>query len=457
MMLDELGTLEVLLVDSDPGHREEIVRDLCGRGCAVRGVASGSEAMQAIATQHFSVAVIDVDFPDVDGLTLIKKIRSHNVSLPIVVVSRDASVPAVVTAIRAGAADYRVKPLNAADLEQLLRVAEQARQASPEKQRQTPAANSGNVGATLIGQSHEMQRVVHWIKQVAPSGMPVLIEGESGTGKELVAREIHAASGVADQPLVVINCAAVPAALLESELFGHEKGSFTGAVATKRGLFELADGGTLFIDEFGELAGDLQAKLLRVLEDGLIRRVGAVTERQVRVRLVAATNKTLADEVRAGRFRSDLYYRVNVLGIRLPALREHAEDIGPLAQHFLGAGWSLTADAMAVLQRHPWPGNVRQLGNAMERATVLAATSGIVTVDDLPQEIVSTKTAKQIEIGSDIDLQTLNRSHVMNVLKQHRGNKAKTARVLGINRRSLYRLLEKFDLDRPGKMPGADN
>jgi transcriptional regulator with PAS, ATPase and Fis domain len=298
----------------------------------------------------------------------------------------------------------------------------------------------------LIGKSAAMEQVFRLIDRTATSEKPILIEGESGTGKELVARAIHQASPLADKPLVVINCAALPETLLESELFGHEKGAFTGAIAAKPGLFEIADGGTLFIDEFGELAGALQAKLLRVLEDGVIRRIGSVKERRVRARILAATNRNLLDEVRAGRFREDLYYRVNILTIHLPPLRERHGDVALIAASFLGANWKMEEGVMDILENYSWPGNVRQLLNALERAKILADDE-YIRVANLPPEILSTEPISVVaKAGTQVDLETLNRLHVIEVLKQYQGNKARTARALGIGRRSLYRLLEKYGL-----------
>nr|MCU0711030.1 sigma 54-interacting transcriptional regulator [Pirellula sp.] len=257
--------------------------------------------------------------------------------------------------------------------------------------------------------------------------------------------------GLADKPLVVINCAALPESLLESELFGHEKGAFTGAVDSKLGLFEIADGGTLFIDEFGELAGGLQAKLLRVLEDGSMRRIGSTKERKVKVRLIAATNRDLGKEVSEGRFREDLFYRVNVLSIKIPPLRERTEDIPLLIQHWLGEDWTLGPGVSDLFQGYAWPGNIRQLINALERAKILSDDKRIDIVN-LPSEIKTTsdhaisvlehETLPEVRIGDAIPLESLSHRHVKEVLKRNRGNKTKAAKELGIARRSLYRILD---------------
>lgn len=299
----------------------------------------------------------------------------------------------------------------------------------------------------IIGESPAMHAVYRLIERAGPTDKAILIQGESGTGKELVARALHRVSRLASKPLVVVNCAALPEHLLESELFGHEKGAFTGAVASKPGLFEVADGGTLFIDEIGELAGGLQAKLLRVLEDGALRRVGSVKESHVDVRLLAATNRDLSAEVRAGRFREDLYYRINVLRIQLPPLREREGDVRLLLNHFAEDSWSWSEGFTQVLECYGWPGNVRQLANALERAKILADDDELLT-ENLPSEIVrSSKQAFQGGGGPQAgDLESVNRRHVCETLTRHNGNKTRTARALGVSRRTLYRLLEKYEI-----------
>ena len=299
----------------------------------------------------------------------------------------------------------------------------------------------------MVGNCEPMTEVYRLIDRTAATDKPILIQGESGTGKELVAKALHRASRFAGKPLVVINCAALPETLLESELFGHEKGSFTGAIASKPGLFEVADGGTLFIDEIGELAGGLQAKLLRVLEDGSLRRVGSVKERRVNVRLLAATNRDLGVEIEKGRFREDLYYRINVLTILLPPLRERHGDIPQLVQHFAGKNWNWDDRFMQILENYSWPGNVRQLRNAIERTKVLAEEDTLLA-ENLPPEILRTGSdVSPHKPGSEADLETINRSHIADTFHRYKGNKARTARALGISRRTLYRLLEKHTIE----------
>ncbi len=358
--------------------------------------------------------------------------------------------------MKLGAIDYLTKPFGLSDLDMLIRKAYRARHLERENEHLRTQLVRVQRNSKMIGSSVAMQEIERLISRIAPSDKPVLILGESGTGKELVARAIHQASPLAKDPMVVINCAALPEALLESELFGHEKGSFTGAHAAKPGLFEIADGGTLFIDEFGELAGSLQAKLLRVLEDGTMRRIGSVRERRVKVRLIAATNRDLGKEVAAGRFREDLYYRVNVLSIAIPPLRERVGDLPILVEYFLGSEWKLGPGVMEVFQSFSWPGNIRQLVNALERAKILSDDK-VIRIENLPNElkgtgaiadtttVAPTNNFGAFNPGDAIDLATLSRRHVLDVLKLNNGNKAKAARALGIARRSLYRLLERFE------------
>jgi transcriptional regulator with PAS, ATPase and Fis domain len=280
----------------------------------------------------------------------------------------------------------------------------------------------------------------------------VLVRGASGTGKELVARALHTNSPRRTRPLVTINCAALQENLLESELFGHEKGAFTGAVAAKPGLVEVAEGGTLFIDEIGEMASGLQAKLLRVLEDGHYRRVGGTQEVHADVRVVAATNRDLAEEIKNGRFREDLFYRLNVVSIFLPPLRERREDIGELIERFLSTRQigplrsQVDPEAMRAMLAYSWPGNVRELANVLERAQILAENH-VITLEDLPENLVSAVPASATEAGDPRHLREVERRHVQAILQQEKGNKVHAARVLGISRRSLYRLMEKYRLE----------
>ncbi|MEM9365294.1 MAG: sigma-54 dependent transcriptional regulator [Planctomycetota bacterium] len=455
--------LRLLLVDDEEDFRASAALFFRRQGHDVIDVSSGEDALSILARKQVDVAVIDVHMPAMDGVDLLRRVRKDDDDLQVVMLTGGATVSTAVASMKAGAVDYVSKPIRLAELDRLIRKAARTTQLQRENTRLRAALQHQRPQTELLGESPQIAQVRDLISRVASSDKPVLIEGESGTGKELVARSIHAQSEFADRPLVVINCAALPEPLLESELFGHEKGAFTGAVAAKQGLFEVADGGTLFIDEFGELAGSLQAKLLRVIEDGVIRRVGSVKERRIQVRLIAATNRDLDREVTEGRFREDLYYRINVLKITLPPLRQRAGDIAFLTKHFTGAGWKLGEGVLESLQACRWPGNVRQLLNALERGKLLASTDGAIELANLPTEVVGDQ-ANVLSNGhmsevafvppsqppslpaTNMDLDTLNRRHVEDTLHRAGGNKAEAARRLGIHRRSLYRLLEKYQI-----------
>jgi transcriptional regulator with PAS, ATPase and Fis domain len=303
----------------------------------------------------------------------------------------------------------------------------------------------------LVGTSAALRRVIQLIEKVAPTDATVLVRGESGTGKELVARAVHGNSPRRERPLVTVNCATLSEHLLESELFGHEKGAFTGADRAKPGLFEVAEGGTLFIDEVAEMSPALQAKLLRVLEGGHYRRVGDTRERRADVRIVAATNKPLEEAQKAGRFREDLYYRLNVVAVTLPPLRERRDDIPLLVEHFLttrpvGRTSMMRVDpaALEVLVRYGWPGNVRELANVIERAQILAE-GDTITVDDLPDNLVGATRAAAAPADPD-SLEGVERRHVEEVLRRAGGNKVRAAKALGVSRRTLYRLIDRYGL-----------
>lgn len=439
--------IDLLLVDDETDFRESACRYLKRLGFRVDEAEDGEEALNVSLNKKFDVVVMDIHMPGMSGLEALKNLMDREQPPKVIMLTGGGTIENAVESIKLGAYDFLTKPAKLDDLARLVKRACETHELEKENEqlkevirRQTPSSN-------MIGSSPAMQEVFRLIEKTAASDKPVLIQGESGTGKELVSRAIHESSPLAGKPLVVVNCAALPDQLLESELFGHEKGAFTGAVAAKPGLFEIADGGTLFIDEFGEMSGALQAKLLRVLEDGSMRRVGSVTERKVKVRVIAATNRDLEQEVKDKAFREDLFYRINVLGIELPPLRKRIGDIRLLAEKFAGEDWVIDEEVMNRINSYSWPGNVRQLQNAIERAKVLAEENRI-ELKNLPSAIVDAEespAAVAINNG-DVDLDTLNRLHVVQTYERCGKNKTKTAQALGINRRSLYRLLEKFEI-----------
>jgi DNA-binding NtrC family response regulator len=439
--------IDLLIVDDDRDFRDTLVARFSKSGFQVAQAASGEEAIDQCNRRQFHVAIVDMVMPGLSGIELLERLRTSHPECEVIMLTGQGTVETAVRAMKLGAHDYVTKPFPLSELEMLVEKACEHGRLRRENTQLKSVLERTQPHETMIGQSPAMQEVFRLVQRAGPTDKAILIQGESGTGKELVARALHRHSGRSDRPIVVINCAALTETLLESELFGHEKGSFTGATSAKQGLFELADGGTLFIDEIGELAGSLQAKLLRVLEDGSMRRVGSLKERRVDVRLLAATNRDMETEVQEGRFREDLYYRINVMSLLLPPLRERTGDIGLLIERFLGPEWEIEDDAFELLEHYHWPGNVRQLINAIDRAKIMA-DDNTIRRHDLPAEIVHAKPFVQHDDAlTTNDLAALQRSHVIEVLRRERGNKARAARVLGINRRSLYRLIEKYAVD----------
>lgn len=441
------AVIDLLLVDDDAELRGDIVSYLSSRGYRVHACGDGEEALALSDRRAFDVAILDMALPSLSGLEVLDRLKSRGAECEVVMLTGEGTIETAVEAMKLGAREFLSKPIGLRDLERLVQKAYKAGLLQRENRQLKAVLKHQQRSPQIIGDSAPMQEVFRLIERTAPSNKPILIQGNSGTGKELVARALHEASPLADKPFVVINCAALPETLLESELFGHEKGSFTGAISAKPGLFEVADGGTLFIDEIGELAGPLQAKLLRVLEDGSLRRIGSVKERRVHVRLIAATNRDMADEVRDGRFREDLFYRINVLTIFLPPLCERAGDIRLLVDHFLGSEWNIDDDVLCIFDNYSWPGNVRQLQNALDRAKILAEDEWI-RAQNLPPEIVkgaSLTAAPRTGVNQDLD--TITRLHIEDTFRRLGGNKARTAKALGIGRRTLYRLLEKYGIE----------
>ena len=438
--------LQLLVVDDDDDFRGTLVKRFTHSGFAIDDAAAPDEALSLAQRKEFDVAIFDLRMPGMDGLELLEIFKQEHGDCEIVVLTGQGTIDTAVTAMKLGAYDYLTKPFPLKELESVIERAYERRQLRKENRQLKTLLKRSQPAHDMIGQSEAMKDVFRLIERAGPSEKSILIQGESGTGKELVARALHQHSQRYEKPLVVINCAALPETLLESELFGHEKGAFTGAVNTKSGLFEVADGGTLFIDEIGEMPGSLQAKLLRVLEDGSLRRVGSVKERRVNVRVLAATNRRLQDEVSEGRFREDLYYRINVMALELPPIRKRSGDIRLLTTHFLGHGWDIAPDAMQAMERYEWPGNVRQLANAIERAKIMA-DSQLVQLCDLPQEV-----REQVPMGTNgaqvdtDDLSKLERAKIIEVMRRESGNKTRAARKLGIDRRKLYRLVDKYSI-----------
>jgi DNA-binding NtrC family response regulator len=461
--------IDLLLVEDEDDFRETCARWMQRKGHRVTAVSNGADAITMCERQDFQVAVFDMNMPGMSGIELLQRIQQSGVEMEVIILTGQGTIESAVNAMKMGACDYLTKPCSLADLEHHCLLAQSRGLLRKENEQLKALISRTRPALQLVGESGSMRAVTRMIEKVAPTDKPVLIQGASGTGKEVVARAIQQTSCLAEKPFVTINCAALPEQLVESELFGHQKGSFTGATAEKPGLFEIADGGTLFIDEIGELPLALQPKLLRVLEDGSMRRIGSAKERVVNVRIIAATNRDLAAEVEAGNFREDLFYRINVLSLQLPLLSEREGDVDRLIDHYLPAPWRVEPDVREALNRYPWPGNIRQLINVIQRATILAEGQTITMVD-LPDHVahyggdgghVPVRTADRhvfapttagavhssstsIDAGS-LKLDDIAKAHVLDVLAKENGNKAKAARRLGIHRRKLYRLLERFE------------
>jgi DNA-binding NtrC family response regulator len=450
----------LLIVDDDDLLREALVRRFQRQGMPVTAAASGEEALARTAQGRWDVALLDLHLPGLSGIDLLAQLKEQQPDLEGILLTAHGSIETAIQAMKRGAYDYLTKPFHLPELEVHIEKAYEKVLLARRERQWVEQLRYESARYRLVGPSMAMQRVVQLIQRVAPTDATVLVRGASGTGKELVARALHHNSPRRDRPLVTINCAALQETLLESELFGHEKGAFTGATQAKPGLVEVAEGGTLFIDEVAEMAPGLQAKLLRVLENGQFRRVGSTHELHADVRVLAATNKPLEEELKGGRFREDLYYRLNVVAIELPLLRERREDIPALVEHFLTTRqvgpvrYRVAPEALNALVGHDWPGNVRELANVLERAQILAEEH-LITLDDLPDSLTENAAPTGAPTGDPRHLREVERRHVVEVLQQEKGNKVHAARAMGISRRALYRLIAKYGLDNPRSREGG--
>jgi DNA-binding NtrC family response regulator len=439
----------LLVADDDQVARELLGEALGREGYRVSLVASGEECVRLAETEPFDAALVDLRMPGLDGLGVLKRLAAIQPGLPVVILTAFASIDTAIEAVNAGASDYLSKPFRMEEIKVVVRRTLSARRLLPDAAADRTLATPRRAD-NLVGQSHQMAEIYTLIARVASLDTTVLIQGETGTGKELVARAIHAASARADRPFVAIDCAALPEALFESELFGHERGAFTGALATRRGLFETSAGGTCFLDEIAELPPPLQAKLLRALQERAVRRVGGNEAIPVDVRILAATNRDLHALVGTGEFRDDLYYRLNVVTIAVPPLRERGTDIPLLAQHFLEKFSAetgrpvkdLAAGTLALLASYQWPGNVRELEHAIERAVALAS-SEVLLPEDLPPHVRQVPAPAPRLPATGMTLDEVKRWYILKVLDETGGNKVRAADLLGINRRTLYRILER--------------
>ena len=446
--------VEILIADDEPGVRESLAEVLRDAGYEVETASDGSAALRAIEAKDFAVVVTDIRMPGADGLAVLRRAREVSPQTVVMVMTAHASIETAVEALRAGAADYVLKPVLFDDLlakvERILEHRELVWQTQMLRRE-----IEQHVDLDLVGKSPAMREVGKLLGKVSPTQSTVLITGESGTGKEVVARALHRHGRRAAGPFVAINCAAMPEPLLESELFGHARGAFTDARTARTGLFVEASGGTLFLDEIGELPLGLQPKLLRALQERVVRPIGGAREVPFDVRLVVATNRDLEAAIAEKRFREDLYFRVNVLHVELPPLRARGADALLLAQHFLRqfadkAGRPLKGISSAAAERllaYDWPGNVRELMNCIERAVALARFDELA-VDDLPEKIRRHRASHVLVTGDDptelVPLEEVERRYILRVLQAVSNNKRLAARVLGVDRKTLYRKLERY-------------
>ena len=445
----------ILVVDDEQETCDLLEMSLSKHGFKVTPSTNAQRALDLVAEQDFDVVLTDLQMPEMSGLDLCERVLGTRPDMPVVVITGQGSLETAIGAIRVGAYDFITKPVDPKLLFLSVSRAIQHRRLSDEVKRLREAVDGETTAEKIVGQSGAMRRVYELINRVGESDASVLIHGETGTGKELIARGIHNRSRRKNGPFVAINCAAVPHALLESELFGHARGAFTDAKAQRTGLFVQATGGTLFLDEIGELPIDVQPKLLRALQERKVRPVGANQEIPFDARIVAATNRNLEDEVYEKRFREDLYYRVNVVKIDVPPLRERGGDVLHLSQHFLKqfadrnnkSSLELSTTGAEKLMAYNWPGNVRELENCMEHAVALARFEQI-TVEDLPEKIRAYRAERFVVAANDpteiVTMDELERRYILRVLSLVGGNKSRAAQVLGFDRRTLYRKLERY-------------
>jgi two-component system, NtrC family, response regulator AtoC len=455
----------ILIADDESNLRKLLGALLRREGYAVQLAADGEEALEAFDHEHFSAVITDLRMPHMDGMTLLRRLLEQDPELPVIVITAHGTVDTAVEALKLGAFDFITKPYDKDELTAVVAKAVATRRLRLQASRPLPAAAAqGRFG--LIGTSLAMQKVFAIVEKVAATPSTVLITGESGTGKELIAKALHEHSSRADKAFIRVNCAAIPDTLIESELFGYEKGAFTGAATTKPGRFELADQGTLFLDEIGEISTEMQVKLLRAIQESEFERVGGVTTRKVDVRLVTATNRDLAQQVREGKFRDDLYYRLNVVPIHLPPLRNRTDDIPLLVEHILTRyatrlGRSIEGfdeQAMGVLMQYRWPGNIRELENVIER-TLLFCDGPVIHAIDLPPELregldppvnggahLAPAGVTNLKDAVKLTTQRLEREMIEKALEETGGNVTRAAIKLEISRKSLQTKMKELGL-----------
>lgn len=450
-----MSKARILIIDDEKNIRKSLTMILESEGYSVESVESGEEGLSLVEKEAFDLAILDVWLPGMDGIRVLQKLKEINPELMVVVISGHANVQTAVDAIKSGAYDFLEKPLTKERTLLTVQNGLEKRKLIDENKELKVELNRNY---QILGKSEPIKQIWGKIKKSAPSRGRILIVGEHGTGKELIARAIHEYSNRSDSPFIKVNCAAIPEDLIESELFGHEKGSFTGATAKRIGKFEQADGGTIFLDEVGDMSLKTQAKVLRVLQEEELTRVGGNKNIEVNVRVISATNKNLEDEIKAGNFREDLYYRLNVIPIYSPPLRDHKADIPLLVDHFINEfcrlnGFKpkeLSDEALKLLMSYNYPGNVRELKNIIERIVIM--TSGdTIDADDLPNYITQKQIIFRKHFVGNKTLSELRkeveREYIVAKLEENEGNVTQTAKSLGIERTNLYKKMKYYDID----------
>ena len=442
--------IKILFVDDDKTFSKVMKKELTRMGYSVVCADCGEKAIDALRKRNFEIVILDIKMPGIGGLNTLKSVKEIDPDVEVIMLTGRATIETAVGSMKMGAYDYITKPCRLSELDMLLKKAYEKRHISKENVSLKRLATSKDRGKAMISQSDKMKPVFNLIKKVAVTDSTVLIQGESGTGKELVARDIHQKSQRNKYPFVAVNCAALHDTLLESELFGHVKGAFTGAHETRQGLFEVADKGTLFLDELGALPTNIQAKLLRVLESGEIRRLGDSKVIYIDTRIITATNQDLTSMVKKGFFREDLFFRINIVRISLPPLRDRHDDIPLLAQHFLKTHKNnmmekkFCPDALKCMKRYSWPGNIRELENFVEN-TVIVVDDEKIGVCDLPEEIRG-YVATDYVLDANVSLSELEKQHIINTLSKMNGNKTRVADTLGISIKTLYNKLKAYNI-----------
>jgi len=458
-----MSKARILIVDDEESTRELFAELLQRWGYSVEQTPDGHGALKLAAETHPDVIISDLVMPKLDGLALVRALREDHPDTPVVIITGKGTIDAAVEAVREGVFDFVEKPLDPARLKVILQRALEKKETLHEMQvlRRRLGQVDSNVG--LVGNAPAMRKAMELVEKVAPSKASVVITGQSGTGKEMVARAIHHLSPRRDKPFIAINCSAIPASLMESEMFGHERGAFTGADQRRLGCWELADGGTLFLDEVGEIPIELQAKFLRVLEEEKLRRLGGKSEISVDVRVISATNRDLKEEIKAQRFREDLYFRLNVFHLPLAPLKERREDIPLLVQHFIDRFSKeggkriegVSQQALKLLSDYAWPGNIRELRNSLERAVILCS-GGLIDVEHLPPDLAAGGGGESVyfKLPFGMPLREIEKEYILASLSRLQNNKARTAQALGISEKTLYNKLYRYSGRAPRQKEG---